>query len=304
VKTFQYSYTDGDERKDGTIKAADKSAALKRLSEQGLVITRLEPEGTLPKGRLVPVLRVALWVAAFSLVVGGAWWGLTREVETNSGTRQIMKAIENGDSKQVESLLKSDAALVHERSVDKIFPLQWAVAFEQEEIVNILLKAGADPECRGPNGASPLLWAVDANSVPLTRLFLEKGVDQDSTDQDGNGALHFAAPFDGELTSLLLERKLDPQRANQAGETPLHLAARENSVQVAEMLIQAGADPNTVNKMGQTPLHYAAEEGHLEAVEFLMGKGANPGLKDNQQATPESLASEEGFTEIIKALHP
>src|SRR5678815_5511372 len=112
-------------------------------------------------------------------------------------------------------------------------------------MVEILLKAGADPKHAHTEGETPLMAASRAGSVPAVRLLLDRGADPNAAD------------------------------AFQQ-ETALMWASAEGHVDVVDVLLNAGADPNRkahVNPItsrrnadhptgGFTALMWAARNGH------------------------------------------
>ena len=61
-----------------------------------------------------------------------------------------------------------------------------------EDAFAVLLKAGANPNAKGPDGATLLHQAVNANSIPMIRALAEAKVDFSLTNRDGLTALDVA----------------------------------------------------------------------------------------------------------------
>ena len=80
-------------------------------------------------------------------------------------------------------------------------------------MVDVLLRAGANPARTHPEGETPLLAASRSGSVATVRLLLARGVDV-------NAAESFQKT------------------------TPLMWAAAEGHRDVVDLLLEAGADPN------------------------------------------------------------
>ncbi|NWR80548.1 ASB10 protein, partial [Centropus unirufus] len=99
------------------------------------------------------------------------------------------------------------------------------------ELVQLLLRSGAEPEARNAEGQTPLIAACAQPHAPrdaqryrrVCQLLLQSGASVDAADRD-------------------LQR-------------PLHLACRNASAQVAELLLAHGADVNAMNYSGNTALH-------------------------------------------------
>jgi hypothetical protein len=61
-----------------------------------------------------------------------------------------------------------------------------------EDALAVLLKAGANPNAKGPDGSTLLHQAVNANSIPMIRALAEAKVDFSLTNRDGLTALDVA----------------------------------------------------------------------------------------------------------------
>jgi ankyrin repeat protein len=110
---------------------------------------------------------------------------------------------------------------------------------DQREIVDILLRAGANPN--------------HGNSDKMT-------------------ATHVAA-LDGNYDAMtsLIANQADINIMSETGVTPLMLAAAKGHYDVVNLLLRNGAK-NLVNKEGESALKWAKENGHTSVAEIL----ANP----------------------------
>jgi len=105
------------------------------------------------------------------------------------------------------------------------------------EMVNDLLKAGANPNQDNRYGETPLYWASCYGYLGIAELLLKAGADPNQTDDNGN--------------------------------TPLYWAVYGDNFEIAELLLKAGANHNQANNDGETPLHWAENNGRLETVKLL-----------------------------------
>lgn len=107
-----------------------------------------------------------------------------------------------------------------------VTPLQALSSIGEIEGVTKLLEAGADPNKKGPNGATPLHSAIAYRRHPVDldriRLFLKYKADPNATDKNGSTPLHYALlRQDYESVKVLLENSANPIIKNNAGESPL-----------------------------------------------------------------------------------
>ena len=154
-------------------------------------------------------------------------------------------------------------------------PLLDAVRSDDRPAVEQLLKQGANPNEREPDGATPLAWAAVRANPEITSLLLNAKADPNLTNELGIGPLSLAitngAP---KIVDQLLAADANPNVARENGETPLMTAARLGQIDVMKRLLVKGANPNArEKKFGQTALMWAA--GRPEAVRLLLEFGAD-----------------------------
>ena len=143
-------------------------------------------------------------------------------------------------------------------------------AINDEQVLIMLLNAGADPNVVGRNGVTPLQMAA---------LWGHKGI-----------------------TKLLLERGALPNLASIYEETPLLMASTKGYDKVCKLLLDGGADPNINNIMGNTPLIEAVLCGKENLVKLLMERGADQNMADEDGYTALSLACVRGYQGIVNIL--
>eukprot|EP00935_MAST-01C_sp_MAST-1C-sp1_P001441 g1441.t1 len=123
-----------------------------------------------------------------------------------------------------------------------------------EEIVRMLIGAGADVNTPAGNGWAPFSHACWAGNTAIVRLLLEGGANMDA----------MAPPT---LT------------AAELAFTPLHLACIKGHPTVVRMLLDAGADQNKAAEDGLLPVDWAAIRKQLPIVEMLVRKSAPRGAE-------------------------
>lgn len=146
-------------------------------------------------------------------------------------------------------------------------------------------------------GNSPLLNAVAFNLVDLVDFLIRHGADPDEEVDDGYTCLLTAVESDDPASAAVVARLIvagaDVHRTGTNGWTPLHMAAARGHVEKARLLIDAGADVNRRTEIdaGETPLMEAARGGHPETVRLLLEYGADPTLRDTiHNRTPAQIA--------------
>lgn len=89
-----------------------------------------------------------------------------------------MKAAAKGDLAQIKFLLEADAD-VEQKSNKGYTPLYYAASENQKETIDMLLKAGADLNKKGPSGLSITAEISFFHNLTMTCYLLEKGAKVD-----------------------------------------------------------------------------------------------------------------------------
>ncbi|KAF5720221.1 ankyrin protein [Fusarium globosum] len=163
-------------------------------------------------------------------------------------------------------------------------PLSFAAEKGHQEIVELLIASGADPNLISTAQAestrlTPILYAARNGCEGVIRTLVESGrADPDSPDAKGRTPLSYAAEKGMTSTvKLFLERyKADPGYMDEVGHTPLSYAAQKGHADVVCKLLETGkVDPDSADGWGFTPLCHAALWDHRRVVLLLIEKGAD-----------------------------
>jgi ankyrin repeat protein len=178
-----------------------------------------------------------------------------------AGTPPLVEAAQNKDKAAFKTLLAQKAD-VKAFTPDGTTALHWAAHWNDLEMVNALLAAGADPKVANRYGVTPLAEAAASSSggAAVVERLLKAGADANT------------------LTT--------PE-----GETVLMTASRVGNVDAVKVLLDHGANPNAKESYkGQTALMWAAAEGHPDVIKLLLAKGADPKiLSDDRDTTLPKL---------------
>ena len=205
----------------------------------------------------------------------------------------------------------------------KKLPLIAACKNEHVSVVQLLLTNGANPNLQEDciedryHGSFPLHIAATDGNFELVELLLKHGADIDVTDMRGDTALHRAVRFYsvkhlncGNQTSvvdILLENKADVNKMNNCGETQLYLAASRGLLYVVnKMLEECGGNPNK-----GSPLVAACLRDNVDLVDLLLKHGADPNPTwtscdsepcDSKHELPLFVAISNSNSDIIRLL--
>lgn len=107
--------------------------------------------------------------------------------------KDFIKAAKKADLNALKALLKVDKSLLNARDTDGSTALHCATWKGHREVVEFLLKAGADVHAQNSNdhwGTTPLHAAAHANHTVLVQMLIEAGADVNAKDMNGKTPLH------------------------------------------------------------------------------------------------------------------
>lgn len=174
-----------------------------------------------------------------------------------------------------------------------------------EDSTALLLAAGATFEA-DDEGRTPLWLAARHGRVEVVQVLLKHGADASQQDQSGVSVLNAntgGGRCHEDLISLLLSANVD---VNQTSGSPLCDAVKGNKKQVVEALLTHGASTNMPNASGTTALHAACERGDESLVQLLVRFRADPGAANAAGSTPQELLRRRGLADakILQLFSP
>lgn len=166
------------------------------------------------------------------------------EPDDQRGSSALTWASLKGASKGVKGLLEAGASPEGIEG-ESPTPLMAAIHAGSEEVVEMLLRAGADPS-RTTEAVSPLMSALGRNQMRMAKNLLEAGADARAQNETGATALHWAirkkAP--NELIERIARRSdLRARETRQWGDelTAMDEAFEVGATQIGLMLARMGA---------------------------------------------------------------
>ena len=195
-----------------------------------------------------------------------------------------------------------------------------AARFGQQDTVKSYLDRRLSVTVTDYLGDTALIAATSGGYDEIVQMLLAAGAPVNAANQDQRTALMAAAlRGDVKLVRMLLVAGAAVNAKDKQGETALFDAVRYGRLDVVRLLLDAGADPDVGNRLpvnsaesGYTPLMYAAKRGlapnapsvqdSLDMVRALLAKGANPDTRSTRGTTALSVAQDYGNPEIAKLL--
>jgi len=151
---------------------------------------------------------------------------------------------------------------------------------------------------------SPLVQAIQSNNYEVVDFLIKKGANVNREHQKKQTPLHFAAEAeDPRILRRLIEAGAIVNKSDEAGSTPLHRATRKK--ENIEILLAHGANINAVTARGQTPLMVAVNNPicSREIVQTLLARKPNIDTKDSSGQTALIIAAQKtNRAEIITLL--
>ncbi|MCW3097434.1 MAG: ankyrin repeat protein [Chthonomonadaceae bacterium] len=175
----------------------------------------------------------------------------------------LAESAKQGNTSAVHTLLKQKAD-VNAALADGTTALHWAAFNEDREMVDLLLRTGADPRVTTRVGAiTPLsLACINGNT---------------------------------EIVAALLKAGADPNAATATGATPLMTAAASGSVPAVIALLDHGAEVNAREAAhGQTALMFAAAKDRSSVIRVLIARGADARITSNVTPVERAAFDEDG----------
>ena len=245
-----------------------------------------------------------------------SWRAIKTEIEQREteDVARFFEACEKGDADELRGLLAKNPSLVragNPKAQDRGWTgLHTTAQGGHAAAVRLLLKHGADPNAReAGDNTYPLHWAAARKDVEVVRVLLDAG-----GDAHGSGDVHeldvigwaavYREPGDDPsgVVSLLVERgarhhifsaislgdldlirklveenpeALDRRMSRfEDRQTPLHFAIHRKRYDILDLLIELGADLEAEDRNGHTALAVAMMRGDQEAIRRLHAAGA------------------------------
>ncbi|KAJ8129909.1 hypothetical protein O1611_g3719 [Lasiodiplodia mahajangana] len=216
-------------------------------------------------------------------------YGVDTTLTNADGDTAINIALESGAIDVVELLIKSGADIDH-RDRSGQSPIFYAVGHSLDHaVVRLLAENGAKMD-NIVNNKTLLHLALDGDPEVLSTLLeFRNSIDVDILDGDGFTALHRAiSNGDIRYVQILIRAGADLTKLAPNGDTALHIAARDvKTIDHLKLLLdQSGVDINRISLGSGTPLCVAARYLNLEGIDMLLDRGADVDI-----SLPNSLHS-------------
>ncbi|RUS78391.1 hypothetical protein EGW08_013839 [Elysia chlorotica] len=230
---------------------------VKLLVENGACVNRIPPE----QSPLITALECNcnLDVLCY-LLEHGADVNEEGDVKANTPLHALFgRYPERADKNRIDLLdvfLKAGAD-PNKANFDGKTALHLATRHNDLKSVKQLIDAGADLEARDSDRMTPMLLAAGEKCAEVILLLKKCGADMRAVDKDGKNAVFHSimrGSIDKKVLQLVASEKDQVDIQISDGQTPLMLAARCDDSEAIEVLLEAGADPHKINNKNETAL--------------------------------------------------
>lgn len=137
------------------------------------------------------------------------------------------------------------------------------------DVLELLIKRGANIETTNSSGATPFGYAVEVGLLDKAEKLASLGANVNAVNHNGESPLMGAAVFKNlSALQLLLRLGASMELGNPDGNAIIY-AVLGNSLEVVEELVKAGANLKAPSPKGYTPLVYAILKGNDAIAQFL-----------------------------------
>jgi hemoglobin len=150
----------------------------------------------------------------------------------------------------------------------------------------------------GSRGQTLLHDAALVGEAELAAVLIRSGANPDAKEPEGHTPLYHASTGDVARVLLAFGATVDVASGPTRG-TALHQASRRGYVSVAQALLDHGATIDARDAKGQTPLRRAVNCRQLQIVRLLVRHGANPRAADRRGVTPLDVARTAEMKQVL-----
>ncbi|KAF3699381.1 Oxysterol-binding protein-related protein 1 [Channa argus] len=226
-------------------------------------------------------------------------------METNTFEGQLLLYAKEGSCSHLQRLLQtrfdqSSSFNINCRSKSKDSSgwtaLHLACSFGHSDVVEELLKEGADVNLQNDMGDTPLHNAACAGRKEIVLLLLR--YDASAKIINGTAQIPKDLTEDDEIITML---EAAERREKRRREEKLLEAAREGYISTLCELLSGKEAPDVHCKdsVGNTPLHCAAYRGQKQCIIKLLNSGASYIIKNNNGQTAMDLVRTEELKQIL-----
>lgn len=194
---------------------------------------------------------------------------------SNEDSDNLFKACEQGNIETVKNLI--DLGVNVNAVYEKVgwTPLMISIIKKNFDIVDLLIKSGADIHFTDDKGNSPFILACLSKNISLITTLIKLGVDVNRRSDEWSPLYICALSNNLELLNLLVDAKVNLNAPIYKGGAALLVAAFSGDIKFIKKLIEFGIDVNLIDDAGKSALDVGCSKGNTELVQVLLDAGAD-----------------------------
>ena len=148
----------------------------------------------------------------------------------------IFDIARKGTLTQLKKAHLADASIINRINNEGYAPLTLACYYNNNEVAKYLIEHSEDIDSNSGYG-TPLMAATVKKNTQLIELLLKKGADPNKTDANGSTALHYAVIFNfNDIVALLVNANASKTLRDNRGKTASDYAKITDNKKIIELL--------------------------------------------------------------------
>lgn len=184
----------------------------------------------------------------------------------------LIRAVILKDPSRVQELVDK----INEKDSNGDTALSWACYIDSPDMVELLLKYGADPNIQNNRKNTPLLIT---SSQSIAKSLMLAGADINHENNEGTRPIHKAAFLSDQATTIrLVLAGAELNIPDHRGYTALHYCSISARYERLKLMLLYGADPFAINAEGQTCFDVAANDAVKQILSYWNGQKIDQAL--------------------------
>ncbi len=211
----------------------------------------------------------------------------------NWGTKEFFQ---EAGAEDVERCLNQGAKVSDKILPNGLTPLHWAArCTKHKEVIEILLKKGAEINVPERTGLTPLHWAVQNPNIPveIVDIMVQNGGDIHVRTKNTKSSLIETAirnATKGDVLKYLIELGIPVENDVERGPPLIHRAVTNTHcpLELFEILVDHGTDPTVLDRLKNTTLHSSLKSNkiNMKLIRKLISVGVDPNAQNSLGNTP------------------
>ena len=250
-------------------------------------------------------LYLAAWRGHLDVVKYLLTMGANVRTKVKDGGTAYHKASYEGYLGIVEALVQHDRSCIDILDDNNCTPLSLATLRGHCNIVDFLLRSGADTNIKRNDGETVCCIAAYEGYLEIVKLLINSNPLLMEARNNNKHTPLYLAVFRNHFSvvKFLLAMGADVRIKEKDGFTVYIAAAYKGYLEILKLLVTYNNSLlNEVNNINGTPLFLATWKGHEDVVRYLLSMNVDVSIKHKDGLTVYNLAAREGHLNVLKVL--